>query len=136
MHSTKINGMTSGGGNSKHPAIARRQIQCIWYFNLAFEILLANFEKFQCSGSHRKLSHDLFLTGVKNNLWFSRFFKHIAESFNSFFMKLVLISRSYRIRTIDIKVLITSSLVILETRLKVPILVIFDDFWRFASSSF
>ena len=58
------------------------------------------------------------------------------QSFWYFFMKSFLVARSYRVLVINIKSLIMGALVTLETRLKVPILAIFDDFGHFLSCLF
>ena len=57
-------------------------------------------------------------------------------SFLYFFMKSFLVVRSYRVLVINIKILIMGALGSLETRLKVPIFAIFDDFGHFLSSLF
>ena len=47
-----------------------------------------------------------------------------------------MVARSYRVIWADIKSLLISALVSLETGLKVTILAIFEDFWHFSSCPF
>ena len=72
--------------------------------------------------------------------WFSRLFENISASFWYFFIKSLLVVRSYRAFVINMKTLIISALVTLETRLKMTILAvfvtIFDDFGHLSSCLF
>ena len=47
-----------------------------------------------------------------------------------------MVERSYQVLAADIKSLLIDALVRLETRLKVPVLAIFDDFWHFSNCPF
>ena len=71
-----------------------------------------------------QLSRDLFLSGVDEKVQFSRFLEHILE-FSIFFHEIYMVERSYQVLALDIKSLLLSAPVSLETRLKVPILDIF-----------
>ena len=85
------------------------------------------FENIQGSGGPIELSGDLFLTRSKRKLVFV-FFRVYFREFSIFFHEIFIVARSYRVLAADIKSLLISALVSLETRLKVPILALF---WRF-----
>ena len=68
--------------------------------------------------------------GVDENLRFSKFLEPISE-FSIFFHEIFMVARSDRILATHINSLLICALVGLETRLKVSILTIFDDFGRF-----
>ena len=82
------------------------------------------FENIQGSGGPIELSGDLFLTRSKRKLVFV-FLEYISGSFQYFFMKSFMAARFYRVLAADIKSLIISAIVILQTRQKVLILAIF-----------
>ena len=94
-------------------------------FGPVTKILSANFYKYlQGSGGSRELVvFDVFRPYLKD---FSLFFHEI------FIDSKILIP----VLAAEIKSLIVSVLVTLETRLKVPILPIFDEWWRFLSYPF
>ena len=73
--------------------------------------------------------------GVKENCQFSRFLEHISE-FSKFSREIYLLSRSYRALAENIKNLLISALVSVETRLKFPTFAIFGIFQalRFSTS--
>ena len=126
--------MASGGGGST-PPVARffrekyRHFICIWFFDLVTKILLANFKKkIQDSSGPRELSRDLFSTGGKWKFAIFEVFRAYLREFSIFFHEIFMVARSHRVLAADIKSLLISALVSLETRIKVPILAIF---WRF-----
>ena len=56
---------------------------------------------------------------VNENLQFSRLLERISDSFQYFSREIFMVARSYRVLATDIKNLLVSDLVSLETRLKV-----------------
>ena len=70
-------------------------------------------------------SGDLFSTGVKRKFAIFEVFRAYLRDFSIFFHEINIIARSFRVLAADIKSLLVSALVSLETRLKVPILAIF-----------
>ena len=65
------------------------------------------------------------LQGSKRNLAIFEVFRAYLRESRCFFMKFLSIARFYRVLAVQIKSLIISTLVTLETRLKVPILAIY-----------
>ena len=63
-------------------------------------------------------------------------FRAYLREFSIFFHEIFMVERSDRVLAADIKSLLISFLVSLETMLKVPILAIFDDFLHFSSCPF
>ena len=59
-------------------------------------------------------------------------FSIVFRAYHEIFM----VVRSYRVFVADIKSLLIKAVVGLETRLKVLILAIFDDFWHISSCQF
>ena len=100
------------------------------------KILLANFKKtiHGFSGS-RELSRDLSTEGKRKFAIFE-VFRAYLEEFSIFFRDIYMVARSYQALAADIKSLLVTALVSLETRLKVPILAIFDDLGSFSSCLF
>ena len=128
-----------GGSN---PTVARFfrekywQIICVRCFFYVTKILLVSFSK-HCKalaflGSCHVTSS---WQEVNENLKFLRFLVHISKKFQYFLWNLYG-SKVLSSSVADIKSLLISALVSLETRLKVPILTIFDDFWHFSSCLF
>ena len=59
------------------------------------------------------------------------FFANISASLWYFFVKFFLLAKSNTVDVIKIKVLIMGVQITLETILKVPILAVFNRFWKF-----
>ena len=80
-----------------------------------------------CHGSSgpRELSRDLFLTGSKRKFAIFEVFRAYLSEFSIFFLEIYMVANSYQVLAADIKSWLISTLVSLETRLKVPILAIF-----------
>ena len=98
------------------------------YISYAFDFLTLllkfywlTFKKSQGSSSPRELSRDLFSTGGKRKFSIFEVFRAYLKEFSIFFHEIYLVAKSYRALTEDIKSLIISAVVSLETRLKVPI---------------
>ena len=130
--------MESGG--CSNPSIARfsheiyRQILCIWFFVYVTKILLANFQKKSKALAAIGSCH---VTSSRQGAFaIFEVLRAYLKEFSIFFREICMIARSYQALAADIKSLVISILVSLETRLKVLILAIFDDFWHFSSSLF
>ena len=67
------------------------------------------------------LSRELFTTGGKRKLSVLEVFRAYLKDFSIFFREIYMVARSFYILAEDIKSLFVSTLVSLETRLKVPI---------------
>ena len=83
------------------------------------------FKKSQSSNLPRELSRDLFSTEGKRKFAIFEVFRAYLREFSIFFHEIYMVARSYQVLAADIKSLLISALVSLETRLKVPILAIF-----------
>ena len=82
-----------------------------------------------------ELSRDLFLTGGKRKFAIFEVFREYLKEFSIYFL-LNLHSSKILSNSCGRHHLLWSGLVSLESRLKVPILAIFDDFWHFSSCPF
>ena len=74
---------------------------------------------------YKQLSRDLFSTGGKRKFAIFEVFRAYVSEFSIFFHKIYIVARFYQVPAVNIKSLLISALVSLETRLKVPILAIF-----------
>ena len=95
-------------------------MQSLWFFVGFIKILLESI--------YNNFRNFISFWGLSRDQWFSRFLEHISASFWYFFMKSLLVVRSYRVLVTNIKILIIGALVTLGTRLEVPILA---NFWWF-----
>ena len=102
--------------------------------NFAYEILTMSLsllkKKIQGSSCPRELSRDLFWTKSKRKFVTFEVLRAYLREFSISFHEILMIARFLRDLAADIKDL-PSALLSLETRLKVKILAIFDDFWLF-----
>ena len=73
----------------------------------------------------RELSRDLFSTGGKRKFAIFEVFRAYLREFSIFFHEIYMVARSCHVLAADIKSVLTSGLISLETRLKVLILAIF-----------
>ena len=91
--------------------------------------LLKQFSKFISSG----VCYVTIIGGMvdKKSIIFEVFWKYRSKFL--IFLHVIVLARSYRILVINIKSLIIDGLATLETSLKVPILVVFWQFWAFSS---
>ena len=77
------------------------------------------------SSFSRELSRDLFSTGGKRKFAIFEVFRAYLREFSIFFHEIFMVERYYRVLAADIKISIVNALLSLETRLKIPILVLF-----------
>ena len=139
--SLTVNGIWGGWGWFPPPCYnilfreKNRHSICIWFFDLGTKILLANLKKINGSSGPRELSRDLLSTGGERKLSVFEVLEHISE-FSKFSREIYLLSRSYRALAENIKNLLISALVSVETRLKFPTFAIFGIFQalRFSTS--
>ena len=88
-------------------------------FAYVTKTLLANFlKRFQGSSFFPRLSRDLFSTGGKQK-FANKVIRAYLTEFSIFFHKIFMVARSRGVLAADIKSLLVSALVNLETRLKV-----------------
>ena len=119
--------MASGGGmgwKQRHVAGFFCQNYMHMIFEIAIKTLLANFQTNFMALAALGSCH-VTERGKRNLAIFEVLRAYLRESLTFF------IARSYRVLVVDIKGLIISVLVTLETRIIVPILAICDDFWHF-----
>ena len=104
----------------------------MWFFASSIKIR-ATFETIFETLSAIEIGHVTIIGGLvyKKSMIFKVFGVYISASFWYFFMKSFLVLRSYWFLVINIKSVIMGALVTLETRLKVPILAVFDDLVHF-----
>ena len=113
------------------------QILCILFVGHVNKVLLAKSQKkLQGSSCPRELSCYLLLTGGKWQFSIFEVFRSYLSEFSIFFHEICIVASSYRLLAASIKILLISALISLETRLKVQIFAIFDDFWHFSRCSF
>ena len=98
------------------------------FLTLLLKFYYLVFIKIQGSSGSRELSRDLFSTGGKRKFVIFEVFRAYLREFSIFFHEIFMVARYHRVLAADIKSLLVSDLVSLETGLKVPILAIFDNF--------
>ena len=77
------------------------------------------------SSSPRELSRDLFSTGGKRKFAIFEVFRAYLKEFSILFYEIFMVARYHQVLAADIKGMLISALVSLETRLKVMIFAIF-----------
>ena len=85
------------------------------------------------SSCPRELSRDLFSIGGKRKFSICEVFRAYFRDFSIFFHEIFMVAGSHRVLASDIKRLLVNALLSIETRLKVPILVILLQFWHFGN---
>ena len=108
-----------------------------WLFASVIKILLDSIKtNFKTLSALGPVTWPLLEGWYTRNPWFSRYFDNILANVWYFFMKSILVARSYWVLMINIKSLIMVALVTLEMRLKVQILAFFDYLGHFSSCLF
>ena len=122
------------GGFARFFGTKYQHILWIWFFSHVTEILFANiWKKFQGSSFPSELSRDLYSTGGKQKFAIFKIFRAYLE-FSVFLHEIFIVDHLIKFLRQTTKVCL-SPLVILKTRIRVPILQFFDDFLAFFTVS-
>ena len=97
---------------------------------------LTSKKDFQDFSGPRELSRDLLSTGGKRIFAIFKVFRACLREFSIFFREIYKVARSYQTFATDIKSLLITALVSMETMLKILIFAIFDDFLHFSICPF